>query len=411
MKNILILCAEKIYLGNSAGSARMMNYANALASSDCRVFLCSSMLTLSHDKELLTEISPNIYVVGHDKNASINDQERKFSRFPNFFLLLSYLQKLLALLSDFDGDKIFFLYPTFISSMDYAVLVYSKLFSNMKVYCEINELRRTNIYQNVHANNIKNGLGKLLYFSRIVKFRVNEFLTKYFDGLICISTSLQEYFGKYNSNILRIPILTSDLNNSKPAPPQFKFGDTFKMCFTGFLSVEKEGFDIFYRALEQLNAAYPKFELHLYGYGTKSDMRILVNEMPEKMNFRDKIIYHGFVEQEQIQNELKKYDLLILPRNSNPQTEYGFSTKLGEYLSSGVPVLLTAVSDNKMYLKDGENGFIVEPGSDTAFSNKMHYIINHYSEIVPQLILNAVKTVNANFYYGNYSNTLHEFIK
>ncbi len=412
MKNILILCTEKVYMGNSAASARMMNYASALASPECRVFLCSSMLSLVDGQEVIKELSPNIFLVGRERNIQPHIKERVSARFFGLFSILKYLKDLFDVLASYHGEKIVFLYPSFNASMDYAVLLYVKFIRKLKVYYEINELRRTNIYRNVQNGNfIKHYLAWMLYYVRISKFSLNESLTKYFDGLICISTSLEKYFKRYNRNILRIPILTNFVDNPNPVPLQFKMGDTFKMCFTGFLSVEKEGFNIFYKALEQLNKSYSNFELHLYGYGSKSDLQLLLNALPEKGNFQNKIIYHGHIEQEQILQELKKYDLLILPRNSNPQTDYGFSTKLGEYLSSGVPVLLTDVSDNKLYLKDGENGFIVEAGSDVAFCSKIIYIINNYSEIVPQLIRNAMQTVNASFYFGNYSSSLHEFIK
>jgi glycosyltransferase involved in cell wall biosynthesis len=390
----------------------MMNYARALASSECRVFLCSSGLSLIGESELVKEVSPNIYVVGFEKELSAKSKEGFRSHFPNFFDILNYLKKLFKLLAGYEGQNVIFLYPSLSSSMDYAVLFYGKLIRGMKVYCEINELRRTNIYQNVHPDSfIKNALAKLLYYIRIAKFYLNEFLTKYFDGLICISTSLEKYFGKYNKNILRIPILTDHVDNITPALPQFKFGEKFKMCFTGYLSVGKEGFDIFYQALEQINEFYDNFEFHLYGYGSQSDLKSLLNDLPEKFHLEKKVFYHGYLDQQQILNELKKFNLLVLPRNSNPQTDYGFSTKLGEYLSSGVPVLLTAVSDSRLYLEDGANCFIVEPGSDVAFSSKIKYVISHYSEVVPKMIINAVETVNGNFFYGNYSEKLNRFLQ
>lgn len=399
-------------MGNSAGSARMMNYAKALASPECRVFLCSSKLSLDGGAELVREVSSNIYVVGSEKELFEKSQEGIYSRSAIFFDILSYLKKLFKLLTAYEGESIIFLYPTFSSSMDYAVLLYGKMIHGMKVYCEINELRRTNIHENKHPNDfIKNQLGKVLYYVRIAKFQFNELLTKYFDGLICISTSLEKYFERYNKNILRIPILTDRVENIMPAPPQFSSGDKFKMCFTGYLSIEKEGFVIFYQALEQINRFYDNFEFHLYGYGSDSDLKSLLTDLPEKFHLENKIFYHGYLDHYQILNELKKFNLLILPRNSNPQTDYGFSTKLGEYLSSGVPVLLTAVSDSRLYLEDGANCFLVEPGSDVAFSNKIKYVISHYSEIVPQIILNAIKTVNKNFFYGNYSKQIDQFLQ
>jgi glycosyltransferase involved in cell wall biosynthesis len=399
-------------MGNSAGSARMMNYAKALASPECRVFLCSSKLRLVGSSDIIKEVFPNIYLVGHAGNLPAKDTEKLYKKFLSFFLNLNYLKNLYRLLAMYDGEKIIFLYPSLESSMDYITLIYGKLFRKMKVYCEINELRRTNIYKSSHPDNLfRSGIGKLLFIVRVSKYYLNEQLTRYFDGLICISTSLEKYFKKYNKNILRVPILTNHVDSTTNSPNKFSRGEIFKMCFTGFLSVEKEGFNIFYKALKQLNTCYSAFELHLYGYGSQSDIELLLKGMPERWNFKNKVFYHGYVSQEKINSEFQQYHLLVLPRNSNPQTEYGFSTKLGEYLSSFVPVLITAVSDNKLYLEDGLNSFIVEPDSYIAFSEKILYIIDHYNEVVPQIVCNAVKAVNEHFYYGNYSEKLTRFIQ
>ena len=55
-------------------------------------------------------------------------------------------------------------------------------------------------------------------------------------------------------------------------------------------------------------------------------------------------------------------EMLVLARPDNIQAKYGFPTKLGEYLLSGRPVVLTDVGNITDFLKDGVSAFIAKPG-------------------------------------------------
>jgi len=102
--------------------------------------------------------------------------------------------------------------------------------------------------------------------------------------------------------------------------------------------------------------------------------------------------------------------LLIIPRPLNLQTKYGFSTKLSEYLISGVPVLVTNVSDNSLYIKDGYNGFIVEPGNYKKMGEKILYVISNYNKLKKTISMNAYQTAKEYFNYSNYSKDIFNFI-
>ncbi len=52
---------------------------------------------------------------------------------------------------------------------------------------------------------------------------------------------------------------------------------------------------------------------------------------------------------------------MFLPVNQSLQADYGFSTKLGEYLATGRPVVSTKVGEIEKYLIDRKNAFLCEP--------------------------------------------------
>ena len=75
------------------------------------------------------------------------------------------------------------------------------------------------------------------------------------------------------------------------------------------------------------------------------------------------MVFTGPIPREQMPLMLKNAEALVLARPDNIQAKYGFPTKLGEYLLSGNPVVVTRVGDIPQFLKDGESAYVAEPGN------------------------------------------------
>ena len=74
---------------------------------------------------------------------------------------------------------------------------------------------------------------------------------------------------------------------------------------------------------------------------------------------------------------LKNATILALDRPNNLQAKYGFPTKLGEYLQTGNPVVITRVGDIPIFFKDGESALIAEPENPESFAEKLCWAIEH----------------------------------
>lgn len=70
----------------------------------------------------------------------------------------------------------------------------------------------------------------------------------------------------------------------------------------------------------------------------------------------------GDVHRDKVPELLCRSKILALARPDNLQSEGGFPTKLGEYLSTGNLVIITDVGDIPFYLKDGESALIAKAG-------------------------------------------------
>lgn len=409
MKNILMLSAMKIYQGNSAGSARMLNIAKSLALSANNVYMCSAVL--SRNLRNVSEVLPNIFLVGEEEEAKkgggllIN-----FCRRVGFIWgMASYVIRLDKIIRQIEGEKIIFLYPTNYITMDIMCLMLFKVLRKYKIYYEVNELRRSVLFNKSFSRNPFKGLYQVIHWCvDYVKSILLEMLTRYYDGLIVISTTIERHFKRYNNNMLRVPILSDTLEKKFSGIPHFINGARFQICYSGSICLKREGFDLLFKALAQVKCKIRNFELHLYGPVTEE--KLLLIDLPLLYGIEENIFYHGVVEQRDLLGEMQKHHLLISPRPLNLQTKYGFSTKLSEYLISGVPILITDVSDNGLYIKDGVNGFIVKPGDVNEMAEKILYIIEQYNSIADGVALKGFNTAMQYFHYGNFKDQLTNFL-
>lgn len=394
---IVIYSYTELVNGNSAASARMMNYAKAI-SLKYNVIILSYVRSYNIRKYELIEVERGIYTTGV-KDNNINSLS-----------VFKFFSSINSLVKEMGRTKVvsLLLYPTTNTTFDIISLFYFKKIKRLKLFCEINEIRQYST--NLLARDKKNIKEVFIRKVLISKYKFFESVTKYFDGLICISTNIEKYYNKINKNIIRIPILT-DIKFSKIISRKFDIKESFKIGFFGSISYEKENFDLLFRSLSIFKNEYKinNFIVDFHGPLFKDSLsRIKIDVNRYKLE--DNVNYKGKVNQDGIINYMQKYDLLILPRGDNLQNKYGFSTKLSEYLISGIPILITDVSDNSLYIKDNINGFIVQPDDYIAFANKMKFIYSNYDDYYFEISKNSMTTAVNNFSYHKYSDKLINFL-
>lgn len=119
----------------------------------------------------------------------------------------------------------------------------------------------------------------------------------------------------------------------------------------------------------------PEFHLDIYGDATEDRRDQLVMAI-EDMDLADAVRLHEAIALNEIPAVLKKATVLLLPRARGEFSDAGFPNKVGEYLSSGRPVVVTAVGDIPDYLADRETAFIVEPDDCDAFARAVVEVLS-----------------------------------
>lgn len=239
-------------------------------------------------------------------------------------------------------------------------------FKNVLFYREINEFPR---------NLIKKDTKELTSYQ---KFLLKKVLSR-IDGLICISDGLREFFINtlsYKKPILVVPI-TVDIERFNPVNvPATQVCKCITFC--GNLFGEKDGVEILIRAFAKIASRHTEYIIRLIGDKSNTGELKKLNELIHKEGLSDKVSFTGYIGRDEIPYFLSESAVLVLARPNNIQAQGGFPTKLGEYLATGKPVLVTSVGDIPKYLTDGLNSFIAKPGNIDNFSEKLDYVLSNY---------------------------------
>ncbi|MEG8947218.1 glycosyltransferase [Rosettibacter firmus] len=394
-KRVVVFVSTLSFSQNTtAGYNRIINYAKALAIHSTTVILFSFYGNFNDIKDL-EKISDNIY--------RIKEKIKAKGSYLKFIFSLNRIKKYLK-----NYNTCFILYPTSKFGADIIFLIIFKIFSSNKIFLEINELRRA-YPKNRYPE-------RTLYFKflRIIKnlidiffYKILEYSSSFYNGILVISTNLYSYYSKYNKKILLIPILidfTEKKNNNLSSVK-----DSFNIGFFGTVSFRKEGIENILLVIKNLNRKDINTKLFLYGPISNVEYEYF-QEWLKKEDMTNKIFYNGILKHDVVLDEMQKMDLLILPRPHNQQTKYGFSTKLAEYLISGVPVLVTDVSDNSKYIQDGINGYIVHDITPAGFEKKIIEILKNYEKTKYKITQEAYNTAKKYFDYRLYAETLNKFL-
>jgi len=395
-KEVYIISTGDIITGRTAGAQRVMKIAKSLAEARVQVFLCA--LPYIHESKIDSfEVASSIYILRSRTQKRTNRTG-----------IVIFMRAIAGYIFSRESKPVVYLYPTTFVYKDFIYLIYFKLIKKIRFYCEINELRTAIAITQAPSRNMLTKVWNIVKSLRdYLKYKANEMQIPLYDGVVVISTALEKRFSRVARRIIRIPILCDadviddrTISRLNPDTP-------FKICFAGYIKYEKEGFNILYESLCLIKQSH-SIELYLYGKLEETD-RILLERLANEYGLRSAIFYMGNIDPEGLPDEFRKYHLLILPRPLNNRTKFGFSTKLSEYLVSGIPILVTDVSDNALYIKDSYNGYIIPPGSATAMADKIQKIIREYNWQSSEVVKNAYNTVREDFDYRLYSKAYSDF--
>lgn len=232
------------------------------------------------------------------------------------------------------------------------------------------------------------------------------------SGILAISTRIIDFLkghGVEDSKILHLPILVDHDRFAKPAssPVPVLAGKRYFLN-SGALD-EKEGLEHILDAFAAVSKNAGQIFLAITG-SPDQRRKEFVFERAKHLNIEDQLLFTGFLSSDQLSWAYQNAIALLCCRANTPFANFGFPTKLAEYLSSGRPVISNEVGDMLLYLKDGENAFFAKAEDSGSIARQMTRILDS-PQLASHVGANGQKTAADCFDYRNFVLTVDEFIR
>jgi glycosyltransferase involved in cell wall biosynthesis len=117
------------------------------------------------------------------------------------------------------------------------------------------------------------------------------------------------------------------------------------------------------RAMDRLRDSYPSLQLEIIGDG---DDKERLESLTEELKLRDRITFHGFIDEEEKAPLLQKMNFVV-----NTSSKEGWGLTVVEANACGAPVVAANVPGLRDSVVDGETGLLYEFGNIDDLIEKM----------------------------------------
>lgn len=243
-----------------------------------------------------------------------------------------------------------------------ALLILSCRLFRVKIYKEINE----------HPQCIG-------VFSTKIRRKLYDMNLEGYSGLLIMTGRLKQFFEeklKYKKKLIVINNFTErrrfDHQNS------YNDGKGEKYIFvSGCLKDSKDGIISFLPVFSDINRIYSDIKLKIAAYGTNDQIEVLRKYIQDN-SMENEISYLGEISQSDLAYVASNAYILINPRPSGMQNEYGFPTKLIEFLNCKKPVISSRTGDIDFFFTDMKDCLLYKPDDLNELEEKIKWVILNY---------------------------------
>lgn len=228
------------------------------------------------------------------------------------------------------------------------------------------------VFDQVETSYLQNNTGSWLFRLQV---RLSEFLSnkayRECPAFVISTALLKENESKFpGRKLCLLPNSTPIIKNE----PKTTFNSPLLLLYSGTYTPKDGVADLLDGVIEAHNSGVD-CRLILLGKGTPQDMKVL-----DKAANLDYVEYRGFVSDEELEETIKKCDILCMTRTNSRFANYGFPFKLSEYLATGNILLATNVGDVCQYVQDKVSAFVVSSENPKAIAEAICYINSNHEE-------------------------------
>ena len=228
-----------------------------------------------------------------------------------------------------------------------------------------------------------------------------ERLSAQFADHVIISNHL--WYEKFTSRSLakeRCSVFINHVDSNLFNRRRTRTDGKFVFLYHGGLQAH-QGLDLAIRAFAKVHRLVPEAEFHIYGGGSsKPDLEALIKTLclEEKVSLRDSL------PAEEIAQIVAEADLGVVAKRADSFGNEAYSTKIMEFMSSGVPVIVSRTKIDKFYFNDSVVRFF-ESGNEEDLAEAMMCLMKH-----PELRQDLARNASAYASSNNWNSKKQEYL-
>jgi glycosyltransferase involved in cell wall biosynthesis len=141
-----------------------------------------------------------------------------------------------------------------------------------------------------------------------------------------------------------------------------RYDGRFLVLFPGSLQWH-QGLDIGIKAFNEFKKKVPAAEFHIYG-SVNDKLTPALKALVREFGLEDSVLFHGLAPLEKIVEIISNADLGVVPKRADSFGNEAYSTKIMEFMSQGVPVVVSKTKVDTYYFDDATVRFF--PSGDSA---------------------------------------------
>lgn len=247
------------------------------------------------------------------------------------------------------------------------LLVFIPLFQKILGSKIILDIRDTSV--ELFASKWDNGNKK--YLKNIITLLAN-LSCKFADKLIVASPGFREKLleRKIPEDKITLIFNSADTNIFKFDKDRTfkKITENLKIIYHGSIA-DRFGLDIAIKAIAKVKDKIPGTSFDVYGF-YDDEYKNYLEQLIDELSVNNVVHLHGRLNLEMIYDKIKDADIGIVPYKDEFFMQLAFSTKLFEYVVSGIPVITSRLKPAE-FVFDNDSIFFVQPNNSEQLAEKI----------------------------------------
>lgn len=197
------------------------------------------------------------------------------------------------------------------------------------------------------------------------------------DRILVVTRHFERRLQRHARKVRRLPMLF-DPGRFERGPVERPAGAPGpSILYAGSISTI-EGVHILIEALARLkDGAGGRATLRIIGAPAHGDSIETYRDLATRLRVSDRVAFQPALDRDRYAAALRGADLLVIPRTTGYASQAGFPYKLGEYLATGTPVVVTRFGDVEEYFVDRRDCFMCAPDDPEGLASMMQYALEH----------------------------------